>query len=758
MFRSIKTKYITTQLVFILFMAVAIGLVTYIVMFRSLRDSQLQYLNYATMHIEEKINISIAGKEQLLEKIATSEMVISYNKKQSENILVYYFNRYMSEFAVLAYVNDKNIKEAELVNGKTPAKILDKADSELIEQLRKNPNKPLNKYLSFSPDINGPCIEFGFLNRNFFDEFEGIILGKVSIGQLFKNIQQSSIGKTGSVILLDSQGTILSCKDPNSILQRIVIDGTEAKNAAAGVKTGGSGRGRAKILGGDSYFAYTPVRGKNWAVMTLLPYREFATDLNTLRNTVFTVSLSMMAVGSILSWLLAKNITGPILKLVKGTTAIAKGDFSHKIHTTSQDEIGTLAESFNNMVEDLARTTTSVINLNREISERRKAEVSLIKSEKRFEEVADNSGDWIWEVNADGLYTYSSPVAEKILGYKPEEFVGKKYFYDFFAPDAREELKKAAFETFAKHENFKGLTNFNIHKNGSRVTLETHGTPIIDDEGNLCGYRGADRDITERKLAEEAVKNLNNDLKSTVTLLTQSNRQLREFAHLAAHDLKTPLRGIVTLAQWLVEDYREKFDDEGRRQVDLLIKRAMRLNEIVDAILEYSTIARNSHRECLVDLNALLATVLAEIEPPPSVKITINKKLPIVVCEEAHLRQVFYNLITNAVKFMDKPDGLITIDCTDREDVWVFSVSDNGPGIAPQHFERIFRLFQTLDDPDQSNGSGTGLTITRKIVELYSGKIWLDSELNHGSTFFFTLPKSLNVTDNKEQILAHASC
>jgi signal transduction histidine kinase len=107
---------------------------------------------------------------------------------------------------------------------------------------------------------------------------------------------------------------------------------------------------------------------------------------------------------------------------------------------------------------------------------------------------------------------------------------------------------------------------------------------------------------------------------------------------------------------------------------------------------------------------------------------------------------------------MDKPDGLITIDCTDREDVWVFSVSDNGPGIAPQHFERIFRLFQTLDDPDQSDGGGIGLTITRKIVELYSGKIWLDSELDHGSTFFFTLPKVLNVTDNQEQILTPSLC
>ena len=162
----------------------------------------------------------------------------------------------------------------------------------------------------------------------------------------------------------------------------------------------------------------------------------------------------------------------------------------------------------------------------------------------------------------------------------------------------------------------------------------------------------------------------------------------------------------------------------------------------MDAILQYSTIARNKRDERRVDLNLLFNIVLAEIKPPPNIKITTTKNFPIVTCEERHIQQVFYGLIDNAVKFMDKPEGHITISCTEEERFWKFGVSDNGPGIAPQHFERIFRLFQTLTDRDQLENTGVGLPLVKKIVELYGGKVWLTSKVGQGSTFFFTLPKS----------------
>ncbi|MFZ0035401.1 MAG: PAS domain S-box protein [Sedimentisphaerales bacterium] len=350
-----------------------------------------------------------------------------------------------------------------------------------------------------------------------------------------------------------------------------------------------------------------------------------------------------------------------------------------------------------------------------------------------------------------------NPYMEDISGYKLEEVKGKDWF-DTFLPKAERSQIKDVFKQAISGIQTKGAANSIITKDGREVLIEWYDKTLKDKDGQTIGLITIGQDITERRRAEEAVENLNKDLKSTVVLLTQSNKQLNEFAYLAAHDLKTPLRGIGTLAQWLVNDYKEKFDDEGRRQVDLLVKRVKRMNELINAILQYSTIARNRHNERPVNLNTLVETILVEVKPPPNIKITINKNLPVVVCDQMLLQQVFYHLLTNAVKFMDKPDGLITIDFTDRNNVWEFSVSDNGPGIAPQHLERIFRLFQTLGDPNQSEGSGVGLTIARKIVELYGGQIWLTSELGQGSTFFFTLPKVLNVTDNQEQLLTISSC
>ena len=165
------------------------------------------------------------------------------------------------------------------------------------------------------------------------------------------------------------------------------------------------------------------------------------------------------------------------------------------------------------------------------------------------------------------------------------------------------------------------------------------------------------------------------------------------------------------------------------------------MDDLINAILQYSTIARNKQNERQVDLNPLIKSILADIKPTPNITITVNQNLPVLTCEEEQIRQVFYNLVANAVKFMDKPEGLITIDCEDEKYFWKFSVADNGPGIEPQHFERIFRLFQTLSDHEEAESTGIGLTMAKKIVELYAGKIWLTSTVGVGSTFFFTLPK-----------------
>jgi len=298
------------------------------------------------------------------------------------------------------------------------------------------------------------------------------------------------------------------------------------------------------------------------------------------------------------------------------------------------------------------------------------------------------------------------------------------------------------------------LETENEKRKKAEITLREHQDRLEDIVKHRTvalekANRRLHQEVDQRTKAEISLESTNTDLESTVTKLIQSNRQLWEFAHLAAHDLKTPIRGISTLAQWLAADYRDKFDEQGQKNIDLLVKRTIRLDKLVNAILQYSTLTRNSRNEHPSDLNVVVKKVITEIQCPSNITITIKNKLPVLICNENHIRQVFYNLIDNSVKFIDKPDGHIVIDCAEKENFWEFSINDNGPGIERQHYEKIWTLFQTLDVRDKTENAGAGLTIVRKIIELYEGTCWLTSEVGKGSTFFFTMPKQEHAATTK---------
>lgn len=252
-------------------------------------------------------------------------------------------------------------------------------------------------------------------------------------------------------------------------------------------------------------------------------------------------------------------------------------------------------------------------------------------------------------------------------------------------------------------------------------------------------------EITERKKAEEVLERLNEDLESAVQELNRSNEVLQDFAYVTAHDLKSPLRAIGALAHWISTDYADKFDDDGREQMKLLTDRVKRMHNLIEAILQYSTVGREQEKQVQVNLNELVPEVIDMVAPPQNIAITTENQMPVIECEEIHISQVFQNLLSNAVKHIDKAQGQIRIGCLEEDSFWKFSIADNGCGIEEKHFKRIFKIFQTLSPCDELESTGIGLTMVKKIVELYGGKIWVESKPGEGSTFFFTLPKQIKV-------------
>ncbi len=178
------------------------------------------------------------------------------------------------------------------------------------------------------------------------------------------------------------------------------------------------------------------------------------------------------------------------------------------------------------------------------------------------------------------------------------------------------------------------------------------------------------------------------------------------------------------------------------------------MHNLIDGILQYSRVGRVREKLVDVQLDQLLPEIIDILAPPAHIKITMETELPTVKCEETRITQVFQNLLSNAVKYMDKPEGLIKVSCAEEGEFWKFSIADNGPGIERKHWERIFKIFQTLAPRDEFESTGIGLTVVKKIVDLYDGKIWLESEVGKGTTFFFTFPKAGAPEPSAEEVAA----
>jgi signal transduction histidine kinase len=251
-----------------------------------------------------------------------------------------------------------------------------------------------------------------------------------------------------------------------------------------------------------------------------------------------------------------------------------------------------------------------------------------------------------------------------------------------------------------------------------------------------------DQEIKNRKKTENVLEALNKDLKSTVKQLTEANYQLQEFASIASHELKAPLRAIGTLAGMVSQDYRDRLDEDGKRNLEILVGRSKRMSDFLDGLVVYSQIGRATLKNEEVNLNNILKEIIAQLHTQEKdIEFTIENELPVVMGDEIHIMQTFRNLLDNAVKYMDKPKGRVNIGFVEENGFWKFSVADNGPGIEERYFEKIFKIFQILSSRDDHESTGIGLAVVKKIVEMYGGKIWIQSKAGSGSTFFFTLPK-----------------
>jgi PAS domain S-box-containing protein len=462
-------------------------------------------------------------------------------------------------------------------------------------------------------------------------------------------------------------------------------------------------------------FSYTLGEGSRWLE-------------NLVLKLLFAIALTVEITGLTLAIFVSRNIQKGLNEILQSAKAVAKKEFNRKAKAFSKDEIGILANNFNNMAEELERSIGEIE-----------------KAQQKFKGLLESAPDAILIVGEKGIIQLVNNKCEHIFGYKKNELIGcnvelllperfrsapgkeRKLFYDF--PGVR--------------STDVGLELLGRRKNGEEFPVEISLSPLDTEEGLLV--TAAIRDISEKKRLEKAIRDVNLSLEKKVQQRTAEleikNKELEQFAYVASHDLQEPLRTTSSFVELLRKQYHGKIDDNANRYIDYVVQASDRMKTLIKDLLDYSRIGREKQFEP-VDCNVALKEVLADLAKviKENKATIIANKLPVVNAFPTELKLLFQNLISNSIKFQKR--GIapkIEISTSKENGHWHFRFSDNGIGIDKQYQQRIFIIFQRLHNRSVYEGSGIGLAHCKKIVELHGGTIWVESEAGKGSTFHFTI-------------------
>lgn len=418
-----------------------------------------------------------------------------------------------------------------------------------------------------------------------------------------------------------------------------------------------------------------------------------------------------------------------------------------------------------------------LVELRQRITELEALENQLKHELEEFKEWIDTFDTFVGRLDPNGTLIFCNKSPLEAGGLTKDEVYGK-YFPDtkWWSHSETERVKIVESLRKAKAGLSSRVECTFRRANGTPIPIVFNCQPVMDEEGNVkyitaegkviieetrlrielqeakenlekrVRKRTAEMAEVNEKLREEIAKRrrLEENLKDRVQALEMKTKELEDFTFIVSHDLKEPLRGIASFSQFVLEDYADRLDEKGRGYLLTIRKGAERMKRLIDDLLALSKVTRI---EVPFQLNRASEIIEEAVKPlkhsidEKDIELTIPQDLPTIYCDKVRMIQVFENLLSNAIKFMDKENPKIEIGYQDKVDHDQFYIRDNGMGIEKQYHDKIFGMFERLHRREDYDGTGAGLHIVKKIIEMHRGKIWVESEKGIGSTFYFTLPK-----------------
>jgi len=381
--------------------------------------------------------------------------------------------------------------------------------------------------------------------------------------------------------------------------------------------------------------------------------------------------------------------------------------------------------------------------LDRELRDR---EAHLLESRSLLTAIVSNVVDGVIILDEASHIETFNPTACEMFGYQPSEVIGREIEQllveaQSLTRNRQTNAKQSVMDSPPVQTGRAWLTS-GIRKDGTTFPLAISVSQVQLDDRRLLAII---RDMTDVQATQEKLQSRADALTQLTTMFAQTNitlgdrnRELEQFAYVASHDLKAPLRAIANLSEWIEEDLQGQLAPENQRQMTLLRGRVHRMEALINGLLEYSRVGRTKAPLEQISVKVLLEEIIDSLAPPATFTIAIAPNLPTFTTKVLLLRQVFTNLISNAIKHHDRPNGHITISVQELDEFYEFSVADDGPGIDPNYHSKVFVIFQTLEARDTKESTGIGLAIVKRIVEAEGGSIRIDSQEGSGATFRFT--------------------